>query len=61
MDGELVGAYTHYVEKPSGYLYNTPVYVNKTLKNEFHNFSIVVDSTEQPVLLLFDYAIYTAT
>ncbi|KAF9497112.1 hypothetical protein BDN71DRAFT_636748 [Pleurotus eryngii] len=61
MDGELVGTYTHYVEKPSGYLYNTPVYVNRTLKNEFHNFSIVVDSTEQPVLLLFDYAIYTVT
>ncbi|KDQ26579.1 hypothetical protein PLEOSDRAFT_1105483 [Pleurotus ostreatus PC15] len=61
MDGELVGTYTHYAEKPFGYLYNTPVYVNRTLKNEFHNFTIVVDSIEQPVLLLFDYAIYTAT
>ncbi|KAF4592953.1 hypothetical protein EYR38_008659 [Pleurotus pulmonarius] len=59
LDGDLVGEYKHAVEDTDDYFYNTPVYVNRTIPDAFHNFSIVVNSTEQAVLILFDYAIYT--
>ncbi|KDQ26561.1 hypothetical protein PLEOSDRAFT_159520 [Pleurotus ostreatus PC15] len=59
LDGDFVGEYRHDVEREPDYLYNVPVYVNTTMQNMFHNFSIVVNSTEKAVLLLFDYATYT--
>ncbi|KAL4259907.1 hypothetical protein AB1N83_008557 [Pleurotus pulmonarius] len=59
LDGDFVGEYKHAVEDTDDYFYNTPVYVNRTIPDAFHNFSIVVNSTEQAVLILFDYAIYT--
>ncbi|KAL4259315.1 hypothetical protein AB1N83_009233 [Pleurotus pulmonarius] len=61
VDGELVGRYTRVPEETNVPLYfiNTLVYANTSMENRFHNFSIVLDSTVQPVLLLFDYAVYT--
>lgn len=59
LEEDLVGIYTHDVEKIPDYFFNTPVYVNTSLENKSHNFSIVVEYTEQPVLILFDYATYT--
>ncbi|KAF4592907.1 hypothetical protein EYR40_008591 [Pleurotus pulmonarius] len=59
LENDLVGIYTHFVEDIPDYFFNTPVYVNTSLENKFHNFSIVLDSAEQPVLILFDYATYT--
>ncbi|KAG9224110.1 hypothetical protein CCMSSC00406_0006778 [Pleurotus cornucopiae] len=59
LDGDFVGEYRHDVERIPDYFYNVPVYVNTTMQNMFHNFSIVVNSTEKAVLLLFDYATYT--
>ncbi|KAL4255964.1 hypothetical protein AB1N83_011722 [Pleurotus pulmonarius] len=60
IDGDLVGHYIHIAaENGPAYLYNTTVYVNTTMENTFHNFSIVVDSTDKTVSLLFDYAIYS--
>lgn len=60
IDGELVGRYTHEAEPNiPDYFYNTPVYVNSTLQNKAHNFTLLVDSPAKPVLLLFDYAVYT--
>ncbi len=60
IDGELVGRYTHEAEPNiPDYFYNTPVYVNTTLENKLHNFTLLVDSPAKPVLLLFDYAVYT--
>ncbi|KAF9497094.1 hypothetical protein BDN71DRAFT_1445099 [Pleurotus eryngii] len=62
IDGELVGRYTHEAEPNiPDYFYNTPVYVNTTLQNKAHNFTLLVDSPAKPVLLLFDYAVYTAS
>ncbi|KAG9224108.1 hypothetical protein CCMSSC00406_0006776 [Pleurotus cornucopiae] len=61
IDGELVGRYTHEAElNIPDYFYNTPVYVNTTLQNKAHNFTLLVDSPAKPVLLLFDYAVYTS-
>ncbi|KAJ8695337.1 hypothetical protein PTI98_007942 [Pleurotus ostreatus] len=59
IDGNLVGRYIHLAENGPAYFYNSSVYVNTTMDNAFHNFSIVVDSTDKTVSLLFDYAIYT--
>lgn len=59
IDGSLVGRYIHLAENGPAYFYNTSIYVNTSLDNAFHNFSIVVDSTDKTVSLLFDYAIYT--
>ncbi|KDQ26534.1 hypothetical protein PLEOSDRAFT_1043589 [Pleurotus ostreatus PC15] len=59
MDGNIVGEYTHEAERTPDYLYNTPVYVNTSLDNAYHNFSIIMDSTKRSVLILFDYAVYT--
>ncbi|KAF9497111.1 hypothetical protein BDN71DRAFT_636784 [Pleurotus eryngii] len=61
IDGELVGRYTRITEETYGpqYVFNTLVYDNATLENKVHNFSVVLDSTEQPVFLLFEYAVYT--
>lgn len=60
VDGQVVGKYTH-AAAPNipDYFYNTPVYVNTTLQNGIHNFTLLVDSPAKPVLLLFDYAVYT--
>ncbi|KAF9497104.1 hypothetical protein BDN71DRAFT_1445115 [Pleurotus eryngii] len=60
IDGELAGEYRHDVEKIPDYFYNTTVFAtNTTLENKSHNVTIRMDSTEKPVLLLFDYAVYT--
>ncbi|KAF4592890.1 hypothetical protein EYR38_008596 [Pleurotus pulmonarius] len=59
LDGVFVGEYRHDVEMIPDYFYNVPVYVNTTMQNEFHNLSLVANSTERAVLLLFDYATYT--
>ncbi|KAL4266467.1 hypothetical protein AB1N83_003327 [Pleurotus pulmonarius] len=62
IDGELVGRYRHEAELNNpDYSYNTPVYVNTTLQNRLHNFTLLVDSPANPILLLFDYAVYTTT
>lgn len=59
IDGDIVGEYTHEAERTPDYLYGTPVYVNTSLENAYHNFSIIMDSTKRSVLILFDYAVYT--
>ncbi|KAJ8695282.1 hypothetical protein PTI98_007888 [Pleurotus ostreatus] len=59
LDEELVGTYTHKAEKTHDFFYNVAVYVNQTMTNGSHNFSIAAYSQDQPVLLLFDYAVYT--
>ncbi|KAG9224131.1 hypothetical protein CCMSSC00406_0006799 [Pleurotus cornucopiae] len=59
IDGDIVGEYTHEAERRPDYLYGTPVYVNTSLENAYHNFSIIMDSTKRSVLILFDYAVYT--
>lgn len=60
IDGELAGEYRHDVENIPDYFYNTTVFAtNTTLENKLHNVTIRMDSTEKPVLLLFDYAVYT--
>ncbi|KAF7430908.1 hypothetical protein PC9H_006623 [Pleurotus ostreatus] len=59
LDEELVGTYTHKAEKTRMFYYNVPVYVNHTLENKSHNLSIIAYPGDQPVLLLFDYAVYT--
>lgn len=60
IDGELAGEYRHDVEKIPDYFYNTTVFAtNTTLENKLHNVTIRLDSEEKPVLLLFDYAVYT--
>ncbi|KAG9224100.1 hypothetical protein CCMSSC00406_0006768 [Pleurotus cornucopiae] len=60
IDGELAGEYRHDVENIPDYFYNTTVFAtNTTLENKSHNVTIRMDSTEKPVLLLFDYAVYT--
>ncbi|KAF4593841.1 hypothetical protein EYR40_008635 [Pleurotus pulmonarius] len=60
LDKEWVGNYEHDVEKTHDFFYNVPVYVNQTMENKLHSFSIVAHSNDRPVLLLFDYAIYTS-
>lgn len=59
LDGDIVGKYQHEVDETYNFLYDTPVYVNETMENALHHFSLVINSTERAVLLLFDYAVYT--
>ncbi|KAF4569597.1 hypothetical protein EYR40_008575 [Pleurotus pulmonarius] len=58
LDGKFVGKYTHDAEMIPDYV-NTLVYINTTMENGFHSFSIALDASEKPVLMLFDYATYT--
>ncbi|KAF9497155.1 hypothetical protein BDN71DRAFT_642089 [Pleurotus eryngii] len=58
LDEEVVATYKHGVEK-TRIFYDVPVYVNQTLENKSHNFSIIAYPEDQPVLLVFDYAVYT--
>ncbi|KAF4592893.1 hypothetical protein EYR38_008599 [Pleurotus pulmonarius] len=61
LDDTVVGEYRHEVEDTPDFFYNVPVYVNTTLPDKEHRFSVLIDSTEKPVLMLFDYLVYTIT
>lgn len=59
LDGEFAVKYIHDAQTIPDYFYNTLVYVNTTMENKHHRFSIILDAREKPVLMLFDYAVYT--
>ncbi|KDQ26562.1 hypothetical protein PLEOSDRAFT_1113117 [Pleurotus ostreatus PC15] len=59
LDGKFVGTYIHDPQAIPDYFYDSLVYVNTTMENEHHSFSIILDAREKPVLMLFDYAVYT--
>ncbi|KAG9224107.1 hypothetical protein CCMSSC00406_0006775 [Pleurotus cornucopiae] len=61
LDDVVVGEYRHEVEDTTDFFYNVPIYVNTTLPDKEHRFSVLIDSTEKPVLMLFDYLVYTTT
>ncbi len=44
LDGEFVDTYTHDVEQRTDFLYNVPVYINRTMTNEPHNFIIRMEN-----------------
>ncbi|KAF9497095.1 hypothetical protein BDN71DRAFT_1505090 [Pleurotus eryngii] len=56
----VVGEYRHEV-KTTDFFHNVPIYMNTTLPDKEHRFSNLIDSTVKPVLMLFDYLVYTTT
>lgn len=59
IDGVVVSEFRHEAEDTAEYFYNTPVYTNTSLSNEEHHFTVLIDSTDRPTLILFDYLVYT--
>ncbi|KAJ8695336.1 hypothetical protein PTI98_007941 [Pleurotus ostreatus] len=59
IDDVVVGEFRHEAEDTTEYFYNTPVYVNTSLPNKDHRFTILLDSVDRPALMLFDYLVYS--
>ena len=59
LDGTMVGTFYHVPTTLLAYEYNVSVYANETLPNVDHELVIQAAEVAYPVLILFDYAIYT--
>ncbi|KAF9494866.1 hypothetical protein BDN71DRAFT_1496207 [Pleurotus eryngii] len=64
-DKDVVGIKRHDAENTQNipdyfFSFNVLVYVNIPMENKRYHFSVVIDSTQHAVLLLFDYAEYSA-
>lgn len=60
LDGALVSNFTHAPSNDSGYEYHALVYANRSLENINHTLLMKAAKRSEPVLILFDYLIYTA-
>ncbi|KAG9224101.1 hypothetical protein CCMSSC00406_0006769 [Pleurotus cornucopiae] len=59
IDDVVVGEFRHEAEDTTEYFYNTPVYVNTSLPNKDHRFTMRLDSVDRPALMLFDHLVYS--
>ncbi|THH03760.1 hypothetical protein EW145_g6032 [Phellinidium pouzarii] len=61
LDGEQAAIFVHVPDNTTGFLYNSPGYVNENLANTSHQLSISANAQVSSSLILFDYLIYTTT
>ncbi|KAJ8462980.1 hypothetical protein ONZ45_g17741 [Pleurotus djamor] len=62
MDGQDAGSFRHDPDpNTQDYIYNALVFRADGLPNKQHDFKIQLDPSQAPVLILFDYAVYTVS
>ncbi|KAF8552919.1 hypothetical protein OG21DRAFT_1498083 [Imleria badia] len=59
LDEIAVGTFVHAPSSSTDYQYNVPVYVNESLVSGEHTMMIEPVNSGNPVLMLFDYLVYT--